>query len=204
MRIIAGEFKGHSIKAVSGDATRPTTDRIREAWASTLASALPKGFEDICVLDAFAGSGALGLEALSRGAARVVFCESNRRALDTLKANIAVLRTNADSRADSTTVLSTDTLAVKSIGFLRRSGPYDLVILDPPYDYPVQRIRAFLQSLALTGSLSTGALISYEHREGENIGLEGTVLDTACSPAGLKLLSCKSYGRIQLEYLRYH
>jgi 16S rRNA (guanine966-N2)-methyltransferase len=199
MRIIAGEFKGRSIKAVPGDSTRPTTDRIREAWASALASALPEGFEGIRVLDAFAGSGALGLEALSRGAARVSFCESNRRALETLKANIASLGVGTDSA----TVLSVDTFAAKALPLLTRSGPYDLVILDPPYDYAIERIRTLLKTLAASDSLSEGALVSYEHREGENIGLEGTVLAEGCSPATLKLLSCKSYGRIQLEYLVY-
>jgi 16S rRNA (guanine966-N2)-methyltransferase len=199
MRVIAGEFKGRSIKAVPGESTRPTTDRIREAWASTVTSTLPGGFEGIRVLDAFAGSGALGLEALSRGAAQAVFCESNRRALETLKSNIAALVGNAGA----VLVFPVDVFAVKSVALLKRSGPYDLVILDPPYDYPVERIGNLLKGIATNGSLSDGAIVSYEHRGGENIGLEGTVLNTGGSPSTLKLLSCKSYGRIQLEYLMY-
>ena len=72
MRIIAGEFRGRTLLAPKGDGTRPTTDRVRESVMSTVFSARG-GFEDAMVLDAFAGSGALGLEALSRGAARAVF-----------------------------------------------------------------------------------------------------------------------------------
>jgi 16S rRNA (guanine966-N2)-methyltransferase len=199
MRIIAGEFKGRAIKAITGRNTRPTTDRIREAWASTLTSAFSGGFGDIAALDVFAGTGALGIEALSRGAARVTFCERNRKAFGVLTENTASLGLGCE-RA---TLLPLDVFAPKSLVALKASGPYDLVILDPPYDLPVGKIKTLLHGLALTGSLKAGAVLSYEHREGENDGLDGTVLCAACSPASLKLLSCKSYGRITIEYLKY-
>ena len=80
MRIIAGEFRGRTLKAPKGEGTRPTTDRVREAMMSTVHSARG-GFDDAVVLDAFAGSGALGLEALSRGARSVQFCERGGEAL---------------------------------------------------------------------------------------------------------------------------
>ncbi|MDR1083182.1 MAG: RsmD family RNA methyltransferase [Coriobacteriales bacterium] len=89
MRIIAGRYKGQTIKALAGETTRPTTNRVKEAWASTITSLSADGFAQARVLDAFAGSGALGLEALSRGASHVTFCERNRRALEVLKANRA-------------------------------------------------------------------------------------------------------------------
>ena len=90
MRIIAGEFRGRTLKAPKGEGTRPTTDRVREAMMSTVHSARG-GFDDAVVLDAFAGSGALGLEALSRGARSVQFCERGGEALRALNANVRLL-----------------------------------------------------------------------------------------------------------------
>ena len=88
MRIIAGEWRGRPLVAPKGDTTRPTADRTREALFSMLASRLGS-FEGLAVADLFAGSGALGLEALSRGAASCLFVEQDKPALDALRANIA-------------------------------------------------------------------------------------------------------------------
>ena len=90
MRIIAGEYRGRRLQAPKGDATRPTTDRVRESLMSALSSARG-GFEGAVVLDAFAGSGALGLEALSRGAASAHFFEKDGVALRALCANVEAL-----------------------------------------------------------------------------------------------------------------
>ncbi|MAC11937.1 MAG: 16S rRNA (guanine(966)-N(2))-methyltransferase RsmD, partial [Sphingorhabdus sp.] len=90
MRIISGQYRGRKLAAPKGDATRPTADRTREALFSMLTSRLGS-FDDLAVLDLFSGSGALGLEALSRGAASCLFVEQDRAALDALKANIAAL-----------------------------------------------------------------------------------------------------------------
>ncbi len=122
VRIIAGRWGGRVIAAPKGRATRPTTDRVREAWMSALAPELP----DARVLDLFAGSGALGLEALSRGAAHVTFVEKSGRAIDALKANLRALDAEAQAdvvRADAET-------------FVRRLGPgeYDIALADPPYE----------------------------------------------------------------------
>ena len=95
MRIVAGDFRGRSIDAPQGSGTRPTTDRVREALMSSLYSLLG-GFDGQCVLDAFAGSGALGLEALSRGAEKADFFESNKGAFRTLRSNIAACGIGAD------------------------------------------------------------------------------------------------------------
>lgn len=122
MRIIAGEWRGRPLRAPEGDTTRPTADRTRETLFSMLASRLGS-FEDLAVADMFAGSGALGLEALSRGAASAIFVEQDAGAVRAIRANIAALRCadRCDVRAAS----------VLTLGPARQ--PLDLVMLDPPY-----------------------------------------------------------------------
>jgi 16S rRNA (guanine966-N2)-methyltransferase len=172
---------------------------VREAWASTVGSLLPGGFAEARVLDAFAGSGALGLEALSRGAAQVTFCERDRRALVVLRANRDLL----DEGHQSTTILAVDTFASTTVKLLKSSGPYDLVLLDPPYACAVGKIKGLLHSLAVIGALSTGVLVSYECAADAPEGLDGAVLCSACSPASLHMVSCKTYGATRIEYLFY-
>ena len=122
MRIIAGEWRGRRLAAPAGRATRPTTDRAREAWMSILAPSLVNAR----VLDLFAGSGALGLEALSRGAAEATFVEEDPRA-------IAALRKNVDSLGarDRVTVIRAD--AVRYVTKLH-AGAFDVAFADPPYE----------------------------------------------------------------------
>lgn len=122
MRIIAGQWRGRPLDAPAGTATRPTSDRAREGLFSMLASRLGS-FEDLQVADLFAGTGALGLEALSRGAAHCTFVEKERTALDTLKRNVARLGAaeKADIRAQ----------AVEHAPPPPR--PFDLIMMDPPY-----------------------------------------------------------------------
>ena len=120
MRIIAGAWRGLAIQAPPGHATRPTSDRAREGLFSMLQSRLGN-FEGLQVADLFAGTGALGLEALSRGAARCVFIEKDRAALDILKGNLA--RLGAEVRSD-----------VRAQSFEHVAlPPCDLVLMDPPY-----------------------------------------------------------------------
>ena len=121
IRIIAGEFKGRRLKTPAGDKVRPTADRVREAWFSILQRSL-RGAR---VLDLYAGSGALGLEALSRGATTANFVERYRPALASLRANIKLL--NVGDRA---VVHAED--AFKFAGRLH-PGQYDLAFADPPY-----------------------------------------------------------------------
>jgi 16S rRNA (guanine966-N2)-methyltransferase len=122
LRIIAGEWGGRRLQAVKGKGVRPTTDRVREAWMAALGGEL----SDARVLDLFAGSGALGLEALSRGARAATFVERARAPLGTLKANIELL-----GARDRTRIVRGDAMA-----FVRnlRPGTFDLVLADPPYD----------------------------------------------------------------------
>jgi len=121
MRIIAGEFRGRALKAPPDRRARPTADRVREAWFSILGGELPGA----TVLDLFAGSGALGLEALSRGASRVDFVEVSKSSLAALRANVAAL--DVESRVQ---IHRGDALA-----FVERldAHAYDLVLADPPY-----------------------------------------------------------------------
>ena len=161
MRIVAGQFKGRAIVPPPGRGTRPTTDRVREALFSALWARLGS-FEGVRVLDAFAGSGALGIEALSRGAAFATFVEHDSSALKALRANIASLslsRTAAEVRAGDTFAVCTQD------AFLSRAAaaPFSLVMLDPPYALPAAEVAGLLFSLADVGALAPGALVSYEH-----------------------------------------
>lgn len=120
LRIVAGEWGGRRIQAPSGREVRPTTDRVREAWMSALHPALPGAR----VLDLFAGSGALGLECLSRGAREVVFVERSRPVVAVLRRNIETL--GAASRCR---VVTGDAL----VELARLDGRFDLALADPPY-----------------------------------------------------------------------
>lgn len=123
LRIVAGEWRGRKLAAPEGDATRPTADRTRETLFSMLASRLGT-FEGLKVADLFAGSGALGLEALSRGAAHCLFVDQDPGAIRAIRTNIANLRAQGQTDVRTSSALSLgpakDTL--------------DLVLLDPPYD----------------------------------------------------------------------
>lgn len=154
MRIIAGQYRGRPLKTPKGDATRPTVDRVRESLMSSIMS-LRGDWDGAVVLDAFAGSGALGLEALSRGADFACFCEKNAAALDALRANTAMVpreRVHV-SRGDVT----------------KRPPPpptgrrFDLVFLDPPYAMPAEDVAALLRQLIQKESVAPGAIITYEH-----------------------------------------
>src|SRR5207248_5823177 len=126
MRIIAGSHKGARIFAPKGRETRPTGDRVREAAFNLLG---PGAAEEATVLDLFAGSGAMGLEALSRGAAHATFVENDRDACRVIDANLDKLRLRA-------TVLCQD--AVRALAQERRR--FDLVLCDPPYDFDRARL----------------------------------------------------------------
>lgn len=122
MRIIAGQWRGRNLVAPPGDATRPTADRVRETLFSMLVSRLGS-FEELRVADFFAGSGALGLEALSRGAAHCTFVEQAPPAIRALRQNIAALHAQQQSDVRAASVLT--------LGPVKQ--PLDLIFLDPPY-----------------------------------------------------------------------
>jgi len=157
MRIVAGIWRGRVVQAPPGDTTRPTADRVRQALFDMLLHA-PWGGHDAIegarVLDVFAGTGALGLEALSRGAAFATFIEQDRAALATLRANIATLRA-----ADRSAVLAGDALTMPD------GAPCSLVFLDPPYGADL--VPRALAHLAGRGWIAPGALIVAETARAE-------------------------------------
>ena len=160
MRIIAGNWRGRTLIAPKGEATRPTADRTREGLFSMLVSRLGS-FEGLRVADLFAGSGALGLEALSRGAAHCSFVEHDGAALDALRANIAKVGADrvSDVRAQS----------VMALGPL--TAPYDLLLLDPPYRSGAGIVA--LERLSRLGWIAPGAIATVETAKGEAVTVEG-------------------------------
>ncbi|MFI5425761.1 16S rRNA (guanine(966)-N(2))-methyltransferase RsmD [Aeromicrobium sp. UC242_57] len=136
-RIIAGAYGGRRIQTPKGDGTRPTSDRVREALFSSLESELG-GFDGVRVLDLFAGSGALGLEALSRGADHATFVESDARAAAVVKGNVRDLGASA-------TVQRTTAERFVETG---EPGPFDLVFVDPPYAMATEKVAGLVAALA--------------------------------------------------------
>jgi 16S rRNA (guanine966-N2)-methyltransferase len=121
VRVVAGIARGRRLEAPPGSVTRPTADRVREATFNALGSL--GALEGATVLDLFAGSGALGIEALSRGASAVTFVDHDAKAIATLRANL-----QATGLADGATVLRADATRFEG-------GPFDLALLDPPYAF---------------------------------------------------------------------
>ena len=150
MRVVAGRLRGRPLKAPAGDATRPTGARVKEALFSILADV-----SEARVLDLFSGSGALGIEALSRGARSAVFVESARPALACLRENLTTLGLN-----DSAHVLPVRVEA--ALAQLRRLGPFDLVLCDPPWR-DAQAAWRGLEELAAAGLFAPDARVVLEH-----------------------------------------
>ena len=165
MRIIAGEWRGRQLKAPQGDTTRPTADRTRETLFSMLISRLGS-FEGLVVADLFAGSGALGLEALSRGAERAIFVEQDAAALRSLRDNVANLRAQqkCDVRAGS----------VLALGPAKQ--PVDLILMDPPYESGAGAVA--LDKLKRLGWIGPASWISVETSNRETLDVKGFEIDT--------------------------
>lgn len=176
MRIIAGQWRGRPLVAPKGEATRPTADRTREALFSMLVSRLGS-FEDLAVADLFAGSGALGLEALSRGAASCLFVEQDKPALDALRVNIAKLGAKGDVRAQS----------VMALGPAR--APLDLILMDPPYGTGAGLVA--LDKLARLGWIGPATWVSIETARNEVVEVVGFEVDAE-----------KIYGKARVTLLR--
>ena len=177
MRIIAGTHRGRPIVTPKGDSTRPTADRVREALFSMLASRLGD-FEGLRVLDLFAGSGALGLEALSRGAAHCTFVEQDKPAIDALKTNIAKLG-----------LAGTEVRATSVLALGPASQPYDLILIDPPYKSGAGAVA--LDKLHRLGWFAPTAWISMETAFNEDFEAAGFTIDTA-----------RNHGKAKITLLR--
>ena len=181
MRIIAGEWRGRNLVAPQGDTTRPTADRTRETLFSMLASRIGD-FEGLAVADLFAGSGALGLEALSRGAASCIFVEQDAAALRALRSNIANLR--AQSQCD---VRASSVLALGPA-----KAPLDLVLLDPPYGTGAGGVA--LDKLVRLGWIGEATWVSLEtaHNEDPKVKTLEPVAERKVGKARITLLRLKA------------
>lgn len=187
MRIVGGDWKGRPIEAPEGRDTRPTTDRVRESLASMVLSCFDLDLTGLSMLDAFAGSGALGLELLSRGAERCCFVDSDARALACIKKNVAsfglgrerssVMRGQIHKLIERKSLLGT---------------PFDLVLLDPPYAMDAAEVASCLELMAVSGMLSSGCIVLYERSsDSEQLPL-----------ANSELLRTRDFGTTSVELYR--
>lgn len=184
MRIVSGTFKGRAIEAPAGRDTRPTSDRTREGVFNILAHAgWSPGVEGRRVLDLFAGSGALGLEAISRGAAFALFVETDAAARGVIRDNIEALGLFGVTRIHRRD--ATD-LGVKPLGL---GDPFDLAFLDPPYHKGLGE-RA-LAALATGGWIAPDALVVFE-----------CAADESPATPGFEVLDERAYGAAKVLFLR--
>ena len=186
MRIVSGQFRGKALAAPPGDTTRPTADRARQAVFNILEHApWSPGLAGRRVIDLFAGSGALGLEALSRGAAFCLFVETDEAARGAIRENVEAMglfgRTRVHRRS------ATD-LGVRP----GADGPaFDLAVLDPPYAKGLG--EAALPRLAAGGWLAPGAVVVFERGASE----------PAFEAAGYEPLDARDYGAARIHFLRF-
>lgn len=159
MRIIAGEWRGRKLIAPKGYATRPTADRTRETLFSMLNSRLGS-FEGLSVLDLFAGSGALGLEALSRGAAHCLFVEQDADAVKAIRANVEAFDARGRAQVQQGSVMSLG--PAKTV--------HDLILLDPPYETGAGQVA--LDRMVRLGWIGPATWIALETRKNEEIAIK--------------------------------
>ncbi|HWV79773.1 MAG TPA: 16S rRNA (guanine(966)-N(2))-methyltransferase RsmD [Isoptericola sp.] len=183
-RIVAGRFGGRSLQ-VPPKGTRPTSDRVREAIFSRLDHL--DVLDGARVLDLYAGSGALGLEAASRGAADVVLVDANRRAADVARRNVAALGLQREVRVVAD---SAERFAAGAVASSAGSG-FDVVFLDPPYDLAEDALATVLAHLAAPGVLAAGAVVVVER---------STRSPEPAWPAGLEPFARKDYGETAVHY----
>lgn len=187
MRIIAGRFRGRKIQAPTGTDTRPTSDRVRESVFSSLASLLGPDLGGGTMLDAFSGSGALALEAVSRGCRGATVVESDRRASATIHANIDALDANGQVR-----LVTGDVFALAQHGTLP-GGPFSLIMLDPPYRLASTEVISLVSVLGGHDLLEDGAVVVFEHARG--------VVVEWPEPFGIH--AHKRYGTTEIDIARY-
>jgi 16S rRNA (guanine(966)-N(2))-methyltransferase RsmD len=179
MRVIAGKAKGHKLVAPSGDRVRPALDQVKEAIFNILFNV-----EELRVLDLFAGSGSVGIEALSRGASKAVFVEEWSKAVAAIKRNLKHCKIEDSARVISKSVET-------AIRILSREGsPFDLVFVDPPYEHDL--VNPTLRMLAASPLLKAGCTIVVEHHPKEPIS----------DIEGLALTDSRKYGQTLVSFLK--
>lgn len=184
IQITSGQFKGRKLRAPDDPRVRPTLSKIRMAMMNSLVRDIPGA----CVLDLFAGSGALGLEALSHGAERVVFVEKDRTALKCLESNIKTLNVDQKTSVIVTELKSSGELASRVMAL----GPFDVVFADPPYQKGWAEF--LLHAPFWTELLSEGGVFCFEQSDREE-EVEGEL------PALVKVKS-KTYGDTRVVYFQ--
>lgn len=180
-RIIAGAYGGRRIQTPKGDGTRPTSDRVREALFSSLESELGGFDSELRVLDVFAGSGALGIEALSRGAGFAVFVEAHSQAASVIKRNLADL--GAPGRVDRS----------KAERWVEDGAPdaYGLIFIDPPYALPTAQVTALVAGIKESFSTDDALFV-----------VERSTRDPFFWPDTVEGLRSKKYGETTLHFGR--
>jgi len=181
MRIVSGRFRSHSLVAPKGDATRPTSDKVRQALFNVLEHGIGVELEDARVLDLFAGSGALGLEALSRGARFCCFIEEAAAARAAIRRNVEALGLTGASK-----IWRRDATRLGPVGTM---SPFDLVFLDPPYGKGLG--EKALASLLEGGWLAPKGIAVWEEKTGVALAV----------PAELETLDAREYGDTRITVL---
>jgi 16S rRNA (guanine(966)-N(2))-methyltransferase RsmD len=181
MRITGGTLRSRAIRAPRGTATRPTSDRVREALFSILASS--SAVEGARVLDLYAGTGALAFEALSRGASEAILVESSKEALAAVRANVADLDLAGRVRVIAASV---------DRALARIEGPFDIVFLDPPYAQAAVAGARAIAALVTRSLLARGARVVLEHARA----------DAPPEIESLELESTRRYGDTALSFYR--
>lgn len=193
MRIIAGKYGGRKINVPKGLEVRPTIDRVRESMFSSIMS-MYGNLDEANILDAFAGSGALGFEAVSRGASSLISFEKNKRNYENLVKNSLMLK---DDGADIK-LLCAD---VKKANFEHacKGLKFDVLFFDPPYENLASDVLEILKALVKADAINKGALIIYEHAAKDSFDayVELFAMD------GFTLAASKEYNEVALEYLNY-
>jgi 16S rRNA (guanine966-N2)-methyltransferase len=183
MRIVGGEFRGRPLAAPHGNAIRPTTDRAREALFNVLAHGYPDKLAGARVLDLFAGTGALGLEAISRGASHCLFIEESAEGRGLIRENVEALGLQGRTK-----IFRRDATALGSAGTIQ---PFDLVLADPPYGRGLG--EKALESAARGGWLNPGALCVVEERADAPFGIGNAFV----------LAQTRNYGDTILRFLEF-
>jgi 16S rRNA (guanine966-N2)-methyltransferase len=189
MRVVGGKYRGKTLSAPEGSATRPTSDRARESVFNILEhAAWSPGLSGLRVIDLFAGSGALGIEALSRGAAFCLYVETDEAARGAIRANLETMAPDG-SLFGLTRVHRRD---ATDLGLRPASAgaPFDLAFLDPPYRKGLGK-RA-LEGLAAGGWLKSGAIAMWEVATDESVP----------PPEAYELLDERSYGAARIRFLK--
>ena len=182
MRIIGGKLKGRKLRSLRGTRTRPTSERTREAIFNIIAFQI----HDAKVLDLFAGTGALGIEALSRGAQSAVFIDISNPSLSILRENLAGLGVESSTR-----VIRWDPAANLNC-LLSMPRAFDLVFMDPPYNKNL--IKPVLAHLHTSQSLDSGARVIVEHSQREPVEPDRLLFD---------IVDHRKYGKTLVSFLKY-